>query len=412
MCAIATLSVRRAVTPGSGVTFAGTDIAAMRNGVVARGTADKPRNRRAGRHREDPCRGVTASRAWGFSRPATKSWRPGEPLPLGCVYDSNAQILADAVRELGAVPVPLGIVRRRCGETPRRSSPPRLRGMRCAAAVRRNQQGGGGHLVSHRSRTHATGYRRTRRGVETGQDRSAWRRTTANRWRCCPAFPLRRSSPSTSSWRRSFAAWAGRGRRAARDVAARMAVRVNSEIGRTEYLLVSLVHRAATSDDSVSLSAYPLGKGSGSVTTFSRADGFVTIARHQEIVSEGSAGVGAAAVPRAAGGGPGRDRQPLRGTRLSARPTADPPSAHQVPGRRVDWADWRPRAAVSAIWPACICWIPKTGQYNEPFLYARPGTDSWLPAACRGLSSGRATRDLKGSRSKRRSRVRRRTHSA
>src|SRR5262249_26864907 len=33
--------------------------------------------------------------------------------------------------------------------------------------------------------------------------------------------------------------------------------------------------------------AYPMGKGSGSVTTFSRADGFVTIPRHQEYVEAG-----------------------------------------------------------------------------------------------------------------------------
>ncbi len=73
-----------------------------------------------------------------------------------------------------------------------------------------------------------------------------------------------------------------------RTLAARMAVRVNSEIGRTEYLLVSLVHRTQPGAEQVTLSAYPLGKGSGSVTTFSRADGFVTIDRHQEIVAEGS----------------------------------------------------------------------------------------------------------------------------
>jgi putative molybdopterin biosynthesis protein len=35
------------------------------------------------------------------------------------------------------------------------------------------------------------------------------------------------------------------------------------------------------------LVAYPLGKGSGSVTTFSRADGFVTIGRHTELVEAG-----------------------------------------------------------------------------------------------------------------------------
>jgi putative molybdopterin biosynthesis protein len=36
------------------------------------------------------------------------------------------------------------------------------------------------------------------------------------------------------------------------------------------------------------LSAYPMGKGSGSVTTFSGADGFITIDQHTEIVDAGS----------------------------------------------------------------------------------------------------------------------------
>jgi putative molybdopterin biosynthesis protein len=64
---------------------------------------------------------------------------------------------------------------------------------------------------------------------------------------------------------------------------AKMAVRCNSERGRTEYLLVSLI------DGADGLTAYPLGKGSGSVTTFSRADGFVTIPRRQEYVDAGEA---------------------------------------------------------------------------------------------------------------------------
>jgi putative molybdopterin biosynthesis protein len=80
----------------------------------------------------------------------------------------------------------------------------------------------------------------------------------------------------------------GRGDSDTRDIAARMAVRVNSEIGRTEYVLVSLVQNAQPDGGQATVAAYPLGKGSGSVTTFSRADGFVTIDRHQEIVAEGS----------------------------------------------------------------------------------------------------------------------------
>jgi putative molybdopterin biosynthesis protein len=70
---------------------------------------------------------------------------------------------------------------------------------------------------------------------------------------------------------------AGRPPESASIVQARMPFKVTSERGRTEYLLVGLV-----GDDSPTLTAYPMGKGSGSVTTFSRADGFVIIPRQRE----------------------------------------------------------------------------------------------------------------------------------
>jgi putative molybdopterin biosynthesis protein len=59
-------------------------------------------------------------------------------------------------------------------------------------------------------------------------------------------------------------------------VQARLPLRINSERGRTEYLLVGLV------GSETELVAYPMGKGSGSVTTFSKADGFVIIPRQRE----------------------------------------------------------------------------------------------------------------------------------
>jgi putative molybdopterin biosynthesis protein len=64
-------------------------------------------------------------------------------------------------------------------------------------------------------------------------------------------------------------------------IVAQMPFRYNSEIGRTEYLLVNLVPGPS------GLTAYPLGKGSGSVTTFSQADGFLTIPSNQEYVEAG-----------------------------------------------------------------------------------------------------------------------------
>jgi len=58
---------------------------------------------------------------------------------------------------------------------------------------------------------------------------------------------------------------------AAKTVAARVPVRIASELGREEFVLVSLVAGAD------GLIAFPTGKGSGAVTAFSQADGFLSI---------------------------------------------------------------------------------------------------------------------------------------
>jgi putative molybdopterin biosynthesis protein len=58
---------------------------------------------------------------------------------------------------------------------------------------------------------------------------------------------------------------------AAQTLSARVPVRVASELGRKEFVLVSLIE---SEDGTV---AFPTGKGSGSVTSFSQADGFLEI---------------------------------------------------------------------------------------------------------------------------------------
>ncbi|MFA6264507.1 MAG: molybdopterin biosynthesis protein, partial [Pseudolabrys sp.] len=58
---------------------------------------------------------------------------------------------------------------------------------------------------------------------------------------------------------------------AAQTLQARVPVRIVSELGRKEFVLVSLVE----GDDGAV--AFPTGKGSGSVTSFSQADGFIEI---------------------------------------------------------------------------------------------------------------------------------------
>jgi putative molybdopterin biosynthesis protein len=64
---------------------------------------------------------------------------------------------------------------------------------------------------------------------------------------------------------------AGLAPEAARTATARVPVRIASELGREEFVLVSLV---AGETGAI---AFPTGKGSGAVTAFSQADGFLTI---------------------------------------------------------------------------------------------------------------------------------------
>ncbi len=66
--------------------------------------------------------------------------------------------------------------------------------------------------------------------------------------------------------------------------AATLPLRVASERGRTEFMMVSLARR-----EDGTLAAYPIAKGSGAVTAFSEADGFIAIGRQVESLAAGTA---------------------------------------------------------------------------------------------------------------------------
>ncbi len=205
---------------------------------------------------------------------------PGEPMRPGKVYDSNARILADAVRELGGRPLLLGIVTDDLGELR-----DRLRQALEEADVALLSGGtskGAGDL-SYRAVSELSEPGIVAHGVALKPGKPIC--LAAHRGKpvvILPGFPT-----SAIFTFHEFVAPVIRllGGRPAAETArrdARLAVKVNSEIGRTEYLLVGLVPGDGE------LVAYPMGKGSGSVTTFSRADGFVTVGRHEEIVPAGT----------------------------------------------------------------------------------------------------------------------------
>ena len=285
--------VRRAVVTGFGVSFAGTDVAAGET-VLRRG--DRLTSRETGVLAALGCGAVVALREprVGIISTGDEIIPPGQPMQPGLVYDSNARILADAVRELGGCPVELGIVNDRLDELRAR-----LQSAvdSCDVVLLSGGTSKGAGDLSYRVVSELQDPGIVAHGVALKPGKPICLAATQSKpVVILPGFPTSAIFTFHEFVAPVIRALAGAPQDSSGTVAARMAVKVNSEIGRTEYLLVGLVDRGETataglssgSSPSADLAAYPMGKGSGSVTTFSRADGFVTIGRHDEILDAGA----------------------------------------------------------------------------------------------------------------------------
>jgi putative molybdopterin biosynthesis protein len=276
------LRIGRAVPAGSGVSFAGTDITAGET-VLRRGEILTSRDTGV-----LAAVGVAAVDVWRRPIVAILSTgdeiiAPGQPMQPARVYDSNAQVLADAVRELGGEPLRLGIVADEAD-----ALRAKLRQALDAADVVLLSGGTskGAGDVSYRVVAELTDPGIVAHGVALKPGKPICLAATEGRpVVVLPGFPTSAIFTFHEFVAPVISAMAGRSVEPPGRVQARLAVRVNSEIGRTEYVLVGLVD---TGQGEPPLAAYPMGQGSGSVTTFSRADGFTTIGRHEEIVSAGT----------------------------------------------------------------------------------------------------------------------------
>ena len=275
--------IRKPVTPGFGVTFAGTDIARGET-VLRRGQVLTSRETGV-----LAAIGVAEVVVWRRPLVAVISTgdeivEPGQPMRPGLVYDSNARIVSDAVREAGGEPLFMGIVHDDVDQL--RKVVRKAIDTADVVLLSGGTSKGAGDISYYVVRelrdpgivAHGVALKPGKPICMAATDRKPVV--------ILPGFPtsaiftfhefvapiIRQLGGIAISREKAFRA---------QTQSARLAVKVNSTIGRTEFLLVSLVHSPGGEDE---MAAYPMGKGSGSVTTFSQADGFVRIGQHEEIV--------------------------------------------------------------------------------------------------------------------------------
>ena len=293
------INIGRAVTAGSGVSFAGTDITAGET-VLRRGTILTSRDTGV-----LAAIGVASVDVWRKPVVAILSTGdeiipPGQPMQPARIYDSNAQVLADAVRELGCEPHRLGIV---ADDIDALRTKVRDAMATADAVLLSGGTSKGAGDVSYRVVAELTDPGIVAHGVALKPGKPICLAASGGRAVVVlPGFPTSAIFTFHEFVAPVLSSMAGRGLEERAHVQARLAVKVNSEIGRTEYLLVGLVEsgdpgsgirdpkdtESRVPNPESRFAAYPMGQGSGSVTTFSRADGFTTIGRHEEIVQAGT----------------------------------------------------------------------------------------------------------------------------
>ena len=272
------IEVHRAVTPGQFIAFAGSDLA--RGETVIR-AGEILTSREIGMLAAVGCSTVAVCRQPRVAILSTgdEIVAPGQPLRPGAVYDSNAAIVAAAVEEAGAIPELLGIG----PDNEDALSQLIEKGLAtCDAVIVSGGTSKGAGDLCYRVVARFNDPGVVVHGVALKPGKPVCLAVTSGKpVAVLPGFPTSAIFTFHEFVAPVIRAFAGLPPRDVERTEATLPLRISSERGRTEFLMVSLVQR----EDDSGLAAYPIGKGSGSVTSFSQADGFIAIDRHVESVA-------------------------------------------------------------------------------------------------------------------------------
>jgi len=273
------IDLRRTAAPGQFISYAGSDIARGET-LLRRGAIISSRE-------------IGMLAACGFDRidvvrrPRVAVLSTGDelttlgaPLRPGAVYDSNGAIIAAAVGEAGGEPVALGAFP---DDESVLEAAVRDALKRCDIVVLSGGTSKGAGDLSHRivSRLGSPGV--IVHGVALKPGKPLCLAVAENKpIIVLPGFPTSAIFTFHAFVAPVIRAKAGLPTEAAVRVDATVAVRIPSELGRKEFVLVALVAGEAGPI------AFPIGKGSGSVTTFSQADGFLEVDALRTAVDPGT----------------------------------------------------------------------------------------------------------------------------
>lgn len=274
------VDVRRPVAAGGFVAFAGSDIG--RGETVLR-AGQKLTSRDLGIVAACGVAEVAVVRSprVGIISTGDELIAPGSPLPKGAIYDSNHAIIAAAVRENGGVPVPFGIVAD--DETVLVATVERALAETDIVIMSGGTSKGAGD-VSYRILSRLDQANIVVHGVALKPGKPVCLATARGKpLMVLPGFPTSAIFTFHTFGAPLIRAMAGLPPHSRDVVHATLPVRVPSELGRTEFVMASLSERSGGG-----LAAFPLGRGSGSVTAFSQADGFFAVDALADAADAGS----------------------------------------------------------------------------------------------------------------------------